>query len=931
MKNLFKLSIISILIILCYNPAAAQVVVKLSGKILNQRNQPVAGATVSAKGQRSVPANADGEYVLQLAEGRYTITVSAVGYQTKEVTEVDVKANLDNTLDILLEEKKSELGEVVVTSSRRQESTNTLLTFQKNNTAMTSGLAADFIKRTPDKNTGEVLRRVSGASIQDNKFVVVRGLSDRYNAAMINGATLPSSEPDKKAFSFDVIPSQLIDNIIINKTATPELTGEFAGGLVQVATKDIPVKNLLNVGVSLGFNTQSIGKEFVSNRRGATDWLGFDDGQRSLPASYPTKYLAYNRLPVADRYAISQQFNDNVYDEVTSKAGPIQQYNLTWANASRSKNGAAFGSVVGLTYRQSKLLYPTVDRQIFDFDGSTLLDYVDAQNKYSTTWGGLANLAYSKGKTKIAFKNLFNQLFEDNYYRRNGVNIDNLQDVQMRSSVVNQRSLYSSQIELTHQFKNKFKFSGNINYAFNKKDQPDLRVQTYAKPAGSNQPYSLNNRGNNTNRFWSDLKDQSAGYQVKLEMPFNLKAVKQVVSVGGGSFARIRHFQATILGVNDPSNASLYFEQYNNVFNSNNFGPNGFIYITDLQNVNDKYFGASALSNAYVMFDNKIGEKLRLVWGARGEYFEQVVETNATKSVEVQTEKFDFLPSANITFTPNRKTNLRVAASRTVARPEFREVAPFAFFDFEEIASTVGNPELKRSSIINTDVRYEWYPKNGEMISVGAFLKSFDAPIELRLNSASAPTRRQYQYQNAESAILYGAEFEFRKSLGFLGKEGGWMEKLYFNGNASLLFSEVTLQIQDASGVKTGAFNRPLQGQSPYLINAGFQYDGDNGLNLSLLYNVIGQRLRFVGNDNYGDVYEKPRNLLDFQISKKIMKKRGEVRLTISDLLNQYVLLYEKPITKEKTAYDENVDRIFTRYRPGTTFSIGFTYDINIK
>lgn len=931
MKNLFTFSFISVFILLCGQPAHAQAVVKLSGKILNKRNQPVAGATVSAKGQRSVPANADGEYVLTLAEGRYTINVSAVGYQTKEVADVEVKSNLDNTLDILLDEKKSELGEVVVTSSRRQESTNTLLTFQKNNTAMTSGLAADFIKRTPDKNTGEVLRRVSGASIQDNKFVVVRGLSDRYNAAMINGATLPSSEPDKKAFSFDVIPSQLIDNIVINKTATPELTGEFAGGLVQVATKDIPVKNLLNVGVSLGFNTQSIGKDFVSNRRGSTDWLGFDDGQRSLPASYPAKYLAYNRLPVADRYAISQQFNDQVYDEVISKAGPIQQYNVTWANATRGKKGGAFGSVVGLTYRQSKLLYPTVDRQIFDFDGSTLLNYVDAQNKFSTTWGGLVNFAYSKGKTKIAFKNLFNQLFEDNYYRRNGVNVDNLQDVQMRSSVLNQRSLYSSQVELTHQFKNKFRFSGNINYAFNKKDQPDLRVQTYARPAGSTQPFSLNNRGNNTNRFWSDLKDQSAGYQVKLEMPFNLKGVKQLASVGGGSFARVRQFQATILGVNDPSDASLFFEPYNNVFNSNHFGTNGFMYITDLQNVNDKYVGASVLSNAYVMFDNKLGDKLRFVWGARGEYFEQIVETNATKSLEVQTNKFDLLPSANITFTPNRKTNLRMAASRTVARPEFREVAPFAFFDFEEIASTVGNPDLKRSSIINTDVRYEWYPKNGEMISVGAFFKTFSDPIELRLNSASAPTRRQYQYQNAEKAELYGAEAEFRKSLGFLGKEGSWLGNLYFNGNVSVLYSKVTLQVEDASGAKTGSFNRPLQGQSPYLINAGFQYDGDNGLNMSLLYNVIGQRLRYVGNENFGDVYEKPRNLLDFQVAKKIMKKRGEVRLTVSDLLNQYVLLYEKPITKEKSAYDKNVDRIFTRYRPGTTISVGFTYDINLK
>lgn len=933
MKNLN--SIVSIQLIIIFSLASfgvfAQASVKLSGRIVNQRNQPIAGATVSVKGLRSVPASVDGDFLVTVPEGTYIITVSAVGYQTKEISDVIVKAGIDNVVDIVLDYKKDELGEVVVTSSRRQESTNALLTFQKNNTSMTSGLAADFIRRTPDKNMGEVLRRVSGASIQDNKFVVVRGLSDRYNAAMINGAQMPSTEPDKKAFSFDVIPSQLIDNIVINKTATPELTGEFAGGLVQVTTKDIPTKNVLNVGVSLGFNTQSIGKDFYSNERGGTDFLGFDDGQRALPSSYPTKYLDYNRLPAADQYRVSQDFNDQVYNEVKSTAGPIQQYNVTWANVNRDKKGGALGSVVGLTYRNSKLIYPDVDRQIFDFDGSTLLDYVDEQNKFSTTWGALANVAYSKGKTKIAFKNLFNQLFEDNYYRRTGLNVDNLQDVQLKSSVLNQRSLYSGQVEGSHQFKNKFKFSGNLNYSFNKKDQPDLRVQTYGKTAGASDPFSLNNRGNNTNRFWSDLKDQSMGYTVKLEMPFELKGVKQAVSVGGGSLARVREFAATIMAVSDPATASLFFEPYNEIFNKANFNPNGFRYITDLQNVNDQYVGVSSLSNAYVMLDNKIGDKWRIVWGARGEYFEQIVETNSTKDLEVDTKKFDLLPSANITFTPNKKTNLRIAASRTVARPEFREVAPFAFFDFEEIASTVGNPDLQRSSIINGDVRYEWYPKSGEVVSVGAFIKSFDAPIELRLNSASAPTRRQYQFQNAETAVLYGAEVEFRKSLGFLGKEGGWLEKVYFNGNASFIFSEVTLQLENASGEKTGTFNRPLQGQSPYLINAGFQYDGDNGLNLSLLYNIIGQRLRFVGNENFGDIYEKPRNLVDFQISKKILKNRGELRLTVSDILNQNVLLYEKPIFKTESAYDENIDRIFTRYTPGTTFTIGFNYDINLK
>jgi hypothetical protein len=909
----------------------AQSTITVSGKIVNESNQPIAGTSVVVEGGPKLSANADGYFTLTLAPGKYVMTFTAVGYQPKIVDEIIVGEGLDNIVNVVLAFAKNELEGVVVRSSRRKESTNALLSFQKNNTSLSSGLASDFIRRTPDKNTGEVLKRVSGASIKDNKFVIVRGLSDRYNSAYINGALLPSTEPDKKAFSFDIIPSQLVDNIIINKTATPDLTGEFAGGLIQITTKDIPTSNILSFGVSLGFNTQSFGKDFLSNPRGSTDWLGFDDGQRDLPESYPLRFRAYNRLTLEEQVAISKDFNDEVFERETSKAGPIQQYNVTWSNVVKDKKGGSFGSVFGITYRNSKLIFPDVDRQIFEEGGDVIFDYVDAQNRYSTTGGAVLNLAYSRKKTKIAFKNLFNQLFEDNYYERNGLNNDNLQTVQLRSSFLNQRTLYSSQVELSHQLKNRWKLSGNINYSLNMKQQPDLRVQTFARPPASTDQFSLNNRGNNTNRFWSDLNDQGFGYTAKLEIPFEMFANRQQFTFGGGSLARIREFRATIINVDEPRNLNLFTLSPENIFKKENFGGNGFLYNTALQNQTDRYFGASALSNVFMMFDNRFSEKWRLVWGARGEYFEQLLETSASKELAVDSDKFDFLPSFNLTYSPKSSTNLRFAGSKTVARPEFREVAPFAFFDFEEIASTQGNSALKRSSTWNGDVRYEIYPNAGEVLSAGAFVKSFKDPIELRLNSGSAATRRQYEFQNAESAILYGAELEFRKKLSFLNTESSFLENLYFNGNVSLIFSEVTLISQSPSGEKETTLNRPLQGQSPYLINAGFQYDGQNGLNASILYNHIGPRLSFVGAEGvFGDIYEKPRHLLDLQIAKKVMKNRGEVRLTLSDLLNMDILLYEKPNSKSERAYDESRDRIFTRYKPGTTISIGFNYDINL-
>jgi hypothetical protein len=924
--------IASIVLLLITFSVTAQLT-KLNGRILNQKNEPVVGATISVTGTlQNIAANVEGRFFVELEENKkYTLTVSAVGYKTKLVEEVEVKLKDDNVIHIVMEIATKEVGEIVIRSTAKRENTSGLLNFQRNNTSLSSGLSADFIRRSPDKNTGEVLKRVSGASIQDNKFIVVRGLSDRYNQALINNAQLPSSEPDKKAFSFDVIPSQLIDYIIINKTATPDLTGEFAGGLIQIATKDIPIKNSLSAGVGFGFNTQSTFKNFTSNQRGNTDWIGFDD-RRNLPSSYPQQYGIFLSQPQQTRLAISTSFRDDVWAETQSTTGPIQSYNLTWANAVHSKKGSEFGSIIGLTYRNSKLLY-NASKTLFEKDGQqAFFDFTDNQNKYSANVGAIVNLAWTKKKHKVAFKNLFNQLYEDNYYQRNGINTENLQDIQLRSSVLNQRSLLSSQLEGTHTFWHKLKLLWNVNYSYNHKEQPDLRVITYGRSLGTGNPFFVNLRGNNTNRFFSNLTDHAYGYNASLSYDFTISDQKQSIKIGGNATVRVRDFKALIFGYSEPSNPSLLFLPYNEVFANNNFKSDGFEINTFLQNPQDKYFGISALSAGFVLIDNKIADQFRLVWGARVENFQQFLKSNqqgTDKAVVVNTNKLDVLPSINITFNPNSKSNIRLAGSKTIARPEFREIAPFAFFDFEVIASTAGQPNLKRSSILNGDLRYEWYPKAGEVISAGVFYKKFTDPIELRLNSASVATRRQYEFQNASTANLYGTEIEFRKNLSFISKAADFLERLYFTGNASIIFSEVTLGGVDQSGNPLPPLQRPLQVQSPYLINAGFQYDSKAGTGVSILYNRIGQRLALVGNADFGDIYERPRDLFDVQLAQKIMKRKGELRLTISDLLNQPAQTYEN--RNAKKSFDRNVDKTFSSFTPGTTITIAFTYDFDLK
>jgi hypothetical protein len=913
--------------------------VSFSGRIINTKNELLVGAYVTIAGQQptTLITDIEGKFYTKIEGGKkYTISVSNAGYEPKQVRDVEVRPSQDNFIEIVLQESsKSNLQTITLSSSsRRQENTSALLSFQRNNISLSSGLAADFIKRTPDKNTGEVLKRVSGTSIQDNKFVVIRGLSDRYNAALINNAQLLSSEPDKKAFSFDLIPAIMVDNIIINKTATPEFTGEFAGGLVQINTKDVPTRNLLSVGVSWGVNSQSTFQDFTSNPRNSTDWLGFDNGTRSIPAGFPSTPQAYRALSgsnvgVQQQVELSKLFNNTVSQELGLSAIPIQTYNLTWGINKKLKSGAVWGTIVAAQYRNSMLRY-NVERKLHQDDGELLVQLFDDQNKYTINAGLIANFTYVKGKHKVSFKNLLNQLFEDNYYKRSGISFDRIQDVDFRSSVLNQRSLYTSQLEGSHQLtKSGIKLSWNGNLGYNWKTQPDLRTYAYFRPQGTNLPFEFND--DDTRRFFSDLKDFSYGANGSLLVPYKLGKFKQSFKVGGSTLIRVRDFRSRIFRYEPSSifqfNSQLIYLPYNQLLSPANMSMQG-LKILDFTNNQDRYFGVSVLNGAFAMFDNKLNENWRLVWGIRMENFQQFLTTKdvTAKRVVVKTEKWDFLPSFNLTFSPLPKHTIRLAGSQTVARPEFREIAPFSFFDYEVNYAVDGNPDLKRSSILNGDLRYEYYPKAGEGITIGTFYKTFTNPIELRLNPSSVLDRRNYKFYNAQDAITIGAELEIRKNLISL-RDGDAQVSTFIN--VTYINSTVTLA-STMGGGQLSSSNRPLQGQSPYLINMGLQFDNSpRGLTSSLLYNRVGQRLNLVGLNELGfpDVYERPRDQVDLQLSKKILAGKGELRFTWSDLLNPYYYFYEN--VNQQTSFQQGIDRLFYAFRPGSTVTFGFAYDFS--
>ena len=900
---------------------------KIAGKVTDTKTgETLIGLTVKITGSTlGASTDVEGRYTLgNLDPGKYSLTFSYIGYQSKNITDIEVAAGKTINLDVTIDEANSQaLDEVVITATIRQESISGLYAQQKNSVSISSGITSEQIRRTPDRNTSDVLKRVSGASIQDNKFVIVRGLADRYNSSILNNAVLPSSEPDRKAFSFDIIPSNLIDRIVVNKTASADLPGDFAGGVIQVITRDVPEENFLNASVSFGYNSQSTFKDFTSNSRNKYDFLGFDDGSRKLPSGFPGSFQAYNPLSNAEKARFSRQLK-NSYGEVNLAAIPSQNHQLTWGLRKELKNGGSFGSVLSASYRNSQNI-AFAERKDYEFSGKSFYEYDEDISKFNTNVGLLANFAYVSGKSKFAFKNIYNRSFEDNYTARTGFTTDNLQDIRLNVSDLTEKSLLNSQVEGEHQLGNKqVKLTWNLNYANVQRDQPDQRSIDYRRSLNTQEPFRLIDR--NTRRMFSQLDEDTYGAQAAIAFP--VKVFKQQSNLKAGVLKQYkqRDFGARIFNyvfagpsVFEPSYSSLPKDQ---VFAPENIGENGYI-LSDFTNNTDSYNADSDLNAGFLMLDNRFGQRFRLSLGARVEQFTQTLNAIdfSGQAISATQDNLDVLPSANLTFSLGDKANIRLSGSQTVSRPEFRELALFNYYDFISQTSVTGNPNLKRARITNGDIRYELYPSAGETVTFSAFFKRFNDPIEQRVNSNSTPVVRGINYVNADEATSLGIEIDVRKKLSFLG-DRPWLDNLTAFANASYIDSKV----------KGEGIDRPLQGQSPYLVNAGLQYFAPkSSLAFTASYNRIGQRIFLVGYQGYPDIYENARDVLDLQISKRIMKSQAEIKVNFGDIFNQNTVFYQNNVGNSKMAYEgAGVDRMMNSSRLGSNVSLSFSYNIGL-
>jgi outer membrane receptor protein involved in Fe transport len=812
---------------------------------------------------------------------------------------------------------------VKTTFSARKETAAALIQFQKNTNTVASVISSEAIRRSPDKNTGEVLKRLPGTSIQEGKYLVVRGLADRYNLAMLNGVPLTSTEPDRKTFSFDIFPSTIIDNIIINKAFVPEYPAEWAGGLVQINTKDISSKGFWNVQIGTGFNSQTIGHDFYTYKGGKLDWLGIDDGTRAIPDGVPLKG-AFSQLDHAAKTAYGKTFENVWSTDKTTSFFPLLNKKLEMSGGFNSSlgPGSTLGATFAVTYNQTNKR--TSINNIKPVGSNSV--YSDEKYSQDVLAGALANLTLKLGaNNKISWKNVINVNATDYVTDRTGKD-DAGFNVRANELALKSNTFFTTQLSGEHNIassKLKLHWYGSFNIL----DQyiPDQRRLQYNQdPTNPSNPYILligasGNSQNTGSRYYGWLSDYI--YTAGGDLSYKWKMFDRNQTVKGGYLLQIkdRLFDsrpfANYLPADNPALRQLPPDQ---VFNPENFGngsDNKFAF-NDLYGPQYRYLANTILNAVFLQFDNEFSEKLRATWGLRVEDYDQLI--GSTKSSDIRyfnSVVRDFLPGVNLTYKVTPKANIRLSGSQTLIRPEFRELSSFAFFDFDMFASITGDKTLERTKVTNADFRYEVYPRPGELFTLGVFYKYFEKPIELFFNQTGAGGSSTFNYINADNATGYGVEFEMRKRLDFI--EG--MKNFIFQTNLSYIYNRVTRE--------NAHLDRPMQGQSPYVLNASLQYDLEKfGLFTTLMYNQVGDRIFYVGGNDVPPVFEHTRPLLDFQVSKKIISNRGELKLDIADIFNKESDYYYD--NNKNNNYDKGTDALTIKKKYGTNISLTFSYNI---
>ena len=923
----------------------------LVGKVMSETGRVLVGAKLFVTGsQDSGVTDVEGKFSFAVPVGARKVFVEAEGYDVLEdsvMIELDKEFFLNPVMSTI---SRMEGVEIVKRKKPKENTVAAAIQTKQLSSGMVEAISAEDFAKTTIRTTSDAIKRIPGATISEGKFANIRGMFDRYNAGYLNGAPLPSTESDRKAFSFDVIPAALLDNIVVVKSATPDMIGDFGGGIIQINTKSVPEKFIQTASIGFQYNSITTFNTMDAFGLEGSEYLGLPSAKRNIPVLDPKMGFephTTSKDPELNARETLKFNNDWSLKKVNVMPAPRFSYSLGLPFKLGKKEA---GLLVSWNYAISPR---RSEGNIVSKDYSTNYTYKDFNDEILTTNvqnGGVVNLSVKLNKkNRIDFRNLLSLTYDAGSTLRSGLtDADNGMYSEGFSNQVNFNRLISSQVNGLHSFgKDKSKLTWVLNYGNTYRAVPDFRIANYALPEGdiANRQLVLNaffNAG--TGRFFSYMNETNVSASTDYSYNADLGKTHHVFKTGVFAQNRVRDFQSrqfvyAPVGGYKPSSALPEQDLGASAISASN------IYLIEKTAIDkDLYEGRSSLAAGYVMTENhlplfKTGKKvnyLKLIYGVRVERFTQSLNNSyfrqAGKVMSDLGVNIDWLPSLNMIAPLTERSNLRAAYYRTVNRPELREMAPFAFYNFSINSEVLGNVNLRRAFINNADLRWEVFTNKQDMISVGAFYKEILNPIEISLDVSQALIRT-FTYGNESRATNIGMEVEMRKNLGSLNRGLKWLRDLTFYGNFALIRSAVAF-----TGASSSVANRPLQGQSPYVVNASLFYE-HKGWQINTSFNKIGQRIAYIGVAQViqpfgADIYEFGRSIWDLQFGKELGKdgKLGTVKLTLGDLLAQKTVFFQdlnnngRYDAKAWTDVDKDGDNTLFSFTNGRQVTVTYSF-----
>ncbi|MDW8332766.1 MAG: TonB-dependent receptor [Bacteroidia bacterium] len=913
--------------------ARTQTTAKIEGKIVDDAtNEALAGVTIRV-GDRGTYSDENGYFSLSsLVAGPCRIKFELQGYRPDSL-ETTLTAGKILSLNLRMVAMDVELDAVKITADRASVEANdvSIATLMRMENKTVVALGKQQIARTQDRDAAQILRRIPGLSLNGGRFVMVRGLNERYNAVLLNGAWAPSAEPDVKAFSFDAVSAGAIERIVVAKSPSPELPGEFAGGVIQIHTLSIAERNVLQLGYGMFFREGTTFNDFYADRASKWDFFAGDFGQRTLKSNFPADLKT---VSPSERAAASRSL-PNTWAPKKSVAGPDHRFSALFARNFKLRGfvlsiaNAFSHSFAHLGYNARRINYLSPDETSAEADTANVFD--DRQYNRNARFGWVCQTTLKINDRHSAVLNVL--------YNRSGQS-----EVTLRQTRQVQRGNEQDNTNLRFLGRDLLCITGGMRHYLQddrlqiqwlasvsglRAQEPDNRRMTYVRPLGSQEAFRFSPglpNINNGGRFWSKTQETIWGLQADVQYVLRPEtdALKAVTLKSGLLYQqKTRLFSARWGSYNRAKSSGtpqfdpkLVFLPLETIFAPENVNDStGYVFNEGTRKA-DAYSASNHLSAAYVMADWPLSRRITISGGVRVEYNRQALDSwdvNANP-VAVANPIFSPLPSVNAVWYLRKNHQIRAGAGLTVNRPEFREFAPFPYYDYYLNLNVYGNPKLKTPTIVNGDLRWEWYPAPGEMITAGVFAKRFFNPVEWYF--IPGVSGNDFTFDNAAAAANFGVEVDVRKSFDMSPRH-----TLTIVTNATYTYGRVEL------GERAVAQNpdRIMQGLSPFLANAGLIYEHKKlGFEAGIFYNVFAKRLFIVGSYDNPDAYEMPRHEIDAVLTQKIAK-RWNIRLSVQDLFNQAFWVIKDQNSNSR--YDDPDDD-FIKYRQGRYYGISIHYTL---